>query len=149
MQPMVRTKATHDPSSMEGQAYLPKVLFYEVSTTGSGAVTVFTAAPGTYIHEVVGRISEAFDTNTTVDVGDEDTAAKFIANNEWTESTLNQLASSKQTTAPDGAYYTAHKQIKVTVGGVGVTTGKVELMFFVYNLVEMGTQAYHAQKTVP
>ena len=149
MQPMVRTKATHDPSSMEGQAYLPKVLFYEVSTTGSGAVTLFTAAPGTYIHEVVGRISEAFDTSTTVDVGDEDTAAKFIANTEWTESTLNQLASSKQTTAPDGAYYTAHKEIKVTVAGATPTTGKVELMFFVYNLVEMETQGFHAQKTVP
>jgi len=149
MQPMVRTKVTHDPSSMEGQAYLPRVLLYEVETTGSGAATLFTAAPGTYIHEVVGVVMEAFDTNTTIDVGDEDSASCFIANNEWTESTQYQIATSKQTTATDGKYYSAHKNITVAVAGATPTTGKLVLMFFVYNLVEMDTQGYNASKTIP
>lgn len=147
-QALVRTKLTHNPASFEGQAYLPHTLFFEVSTSGSGAVTFWTAAPGTYVKEVFARISEAFDTSTTVDIGDEDTAALFIANSEWTESTLNQIASSRQTTAPDGVYYSALKELKVTVGGADPTTGKVQILLTYFNLVEMEAQGFHAEKTI-
>lgn len=142
-QAMLRIKATHNPDSMEGQAYLPNTLFFTVDTTGSGDVAFWTAAPGTYVQEVFARISEAFDSGTTVDIGDEDTAAKFIANNEWTESTLNQVANSRQTTAPDGVFYPTAKQLKVTVGGASPTTGQVQILVSYFNLNEMAAQGIH------
>lgn len=146
-QPLIRTALTHDPSSMSGQAYLPQILFFKVSVTGSGPVDVYTFAPGTYVQEVTGRISTALDAGT-VDVGDEDSASKFIANSEWTETNLNALASSRQTTAPDGAYYTAHKWLRVTVGGAA-TEGEIELMVTMFNLVSMEAQGFHNEVTVP
>jgi hypothetical protein len=134
---------------MEGQAYLPVVLAYEVETTGSGSVTLFSTVPGMWIEKVFGHIKEAFDTNTTVDVGDEDAAGKFIANTEWTESTLNQIGVSTQTTLPDGAYYSAVKNITVTVGGAGVTAGTLVLLFYVWYLDDIDAKGYHGQETVP
>jgi hypothetical protein len=84
-----------------------------------------------------------------VDVGDEDAAGKFIANTEWTESTLNQIGVSTQTTLPDGAYYSAVKNITVTVGGAGVTAGTLVLLFYVWYLDDIDAKGYHGQETVP
>lgn len=141
MQPMIRVKATHDPASMEGQAYVPRVLLFEVAISGSGAETFWTASPGTFVKEVVAHISTALDAGT-VDIGDEDTAALFIANTEWTETTVNQIVSSKETTAPAGVFYSAAKDLKVTVAGAA-TEGVVRIMLEVFNLTEMAAQGVH------
>lgn len=147
MQPLIRVKATHDPSSLEGQSYVENTLFFKVEVSGSGAVTFWTAAPGVFVTEVLGHIQTALDAGT-VDIGDEDTAAKFIANNEWTETTVNQIANSRQTTAPDGVYYSAVKQLKVTVGGAA-TAGVVNIVLKYLQLTEMATLGYHNTVAVP
>lgn len=147
-QAMIRTKATHDPASFEGQAFVEHVLHFQVTVSGgSGAVAFWSAAPGVLVSEVIGRISTALDAGT-VDIGDEDTADAFIANNEWTETTVNQIASSKQTTAPDGKYYAAQKNLVCTVGGAA-TSGVVEILVRYFQLVEMGVQGFHNSVSVP
>lgn len=148
MQPLVRTKLTHDPSSMEGQAYVPMGLFYEVETTGSGTATLFTAPAGMYIEKVIGHIADAFDASTSVDVGYTGSASAFIANNEWTESTVDQIAASSQTTAPDGVYFATAKDIIVTVAGDPDAVGIVRLLFVCWNLTGMAAQGLHGEETV-
>jgi hypothetical protein len=132
---------------MEGQAYIESVLSFKVEVSGSGSTVFWNAAPGTLVTEVIGHIQTALDAGT-VDIGDEDTAALFIANTEWTETTVNQIASSKQTTLPDGKFYSAVKQLKVTVGGAA-TEGVVHIVLKFLQLTEMASQGYHNTVAVP
>jgi hypothetical protein len=132
---------------MSGRAYAPTALYYEVDSSGSGTVTLFYTHEGMYIEGVIGHIEEAFDSGTTIDVGDEDTAALFIANNEWTESTVDQIANSRQTTAPDGVFYTAAKAIQVKVAGAPTANGLLQLVFLVWDFASMHAQAHAVKQT--
>jgi len=135
MQPMIQLRANNDPTNMNDKGYLPLTKVIDVVISGSDPVTPWLIPAGTYIEKVVGLIKVALDAGT-VDVGDEDTAAKFIANNEWTETTVNQLATSLETTAPDGVYYPAAKLLKLTFGAT-TTSGTVRLMITYWELGSM------------
>lgn len=135
MQPLIRSKVTHDPASMEGQSYVSKVLCFKIETSGSGAEDFYTVHDGDYVEEVIAIITTAMDTGT-VDIGDEDTAAKFIANNELTETSRGSVASSKQTTLPDGHFYTAVKTLKATIGGIP-TEGEVMILLKLWETIPM------------
>lgn len=137
MQPLIRLRPSNDPTNMDAQAYMPLTKLIEVTISGSDAVTPWLIPAGTYVEKVLGRIVTAVSgSDGTIDVGDEDTAAKFIANNEWTEGTANQIAVSTQTTLPDGAYYPAAKLLKLTFSSA-VVSGKVQLLITYWELGSM------------
>lgn len=141
-QPLVRTKLTHDPASMEGQAYLlPAVaLIYDVATSGSGAHNIYSVPAGTWLVEAQAILLTALDVGT-LDIGlDGDTDA-LIDNTEWNEQSQYAVASSKQTTAPDGIFFSAQDNIAVEVAGAG--SGKVLVLLWLIDVNSIQSQGVH------
>jgi hypothetical protein len=129
---------------MKGQAYVEQCLFFQVQvTSGSGYVDFWYAPPGTWITEVLAQIDVALDAGT-VEIGQDGSQASLIGNAEWTATTINQYASSKQTTAPDGLFLPAGDILRVTVGGAA-TLGTVRILVKFFNFDEMETQGFHNQ----
>jgi hypothetical protein len=133
-QPMIRTKLTHDPASMEGQAYiLPAIaLTFDVATSGSGVHNIYTVPAGTWLIEAQAILLTELSGSGTLDIGlDGDTDA-LIDNTEWTEQNQYAIASSKQTTAPDGIYFSA--QDNIAVEAANCSTGKVLILLWLLNV---------------
>lgn len=142
-QPLVRTKLTHDPASMEGQAYLlPAVaITVDVATSGSGVTNIYTVPAGTWLVEAQAILLEALDVGT-LDIGlDGDTDA-LIDNTEWNEQTQYAVASSKQTTAPDGIYFSAQDNLAVEFAGAG--SGKVLILLWLLNVSDVQLAVHSA-----
>ncbi len=141
-QPLVRTKLTHDPASMEGQAYLlPAVaLLFDVGTSGSGAHNIYSVPAGTWLVEAQAVTLEALDVGT-IDLGLDGSASALIANNEWTETNQYAIATSKQTTAPDGIFFSAQDNIMITVNGAG--SGKVLILLWLIDINSILAQGVH------
>lgn len=128
-QPMLRTKLTHDPASMEGQAYVPFTIALTLDgTSGSGVKTLYTVPAGFYLKEATCLILTGFNNSATIDIGlDGDTDA-IIDNTEITEATPGNAASSKQTTLPDGLLFTALDVLVAEIAGGVPTTGKALIL---------------------
>lgn len=141
-QPLVRTALTHDPASMAGQAYLPEILFFEVNINSSGSGIFWSAPPDTWIVEVEAQIETALDGSGTVDIGVDGNTDLFIANSEWTETSLDQYIASSKTTAPGGVFLPAGDNLAVEVGG-SPTVGKVRIAVWVLNFASMALQGVH------
>jgi hypothetical protein len=142
MQPMIRTKLTHDPASMEGQSYAPIVvaLLYDVSTSGSGVHDLYTVPAGFWLEKAQGIVLEGLD-DGTVDFGlDGDTDA-LIDNTEWTATNTGAIASSQQTTAPDGLYFAALDVLSVET--TLAASGKVMFLLWLYDLNAIQAQGLH------
>ena len=60
-------------------------------------------------------------TSPTLDLGDEDTAANFVANGQVTETTAGSYMGTAN--AFEGAWYPAQKRITITIGGTNLTAG--------------------------
>jgi hypothetical protein len=142
MQPVIRTKATHDPSSMEGQAYLPTCLLFEFTTSGSGHSDFYTVPANTWLEDAMVVIDEALDGSGTVNLGTDGSASALVASSELTEASAGSCAHSRQTTAPDGIYFTAVDLLRLTVGGVP-TEGKVRVILKLWYLDQMADQGFH------
>jgi hypothetical protein len=136
-QPLIRTKLTHDPASMEGQAYvLPAVaLLFDVATSGSGVHNIYSVPAGTWLVEAQAILLTALDGSGTLDIGLDGSTAALIANSEWTEQTINSIASSRQTTAPDGLYFSAQDNIAVDFKNCSV--GKVLVLLWLLNVTDI------------
>lgn len=146
-QPLIRTKLTHDPASMEGQSYAPIVVVLTAEvTSGSGYNDLYTVPAGYWLEEATGIIVTALDAGT-VDFGQDGAASSLIANNEWTETNQGAIASSKQTTAPDGLYFSAVDKLRVSFGGA-CTQGKVMFILKLWDLNSILTQGVHKAVTV-
>lgn len=143
-QPMVRTKLTHDPASMEGQGYLPQVvaISVDVATSGSGVQDIYTIPAGFWLEKAQGIMIVGLDQGT-IDFGQDGAASSLIPNNEWTETSTGAIAASTQTTAPDGLYFSAADIIRVTFGGYP-HTGKVLFLLWLWDLNSILTQGVHA-----
>jgi len=146
MQPMIRTKLTHDPASMEGQGYLPQIiaLMVDVATSGSGAQDVFTVPAGFWLEKAQGIVLEGLSAGT-IDFGLDGSASALIANNEWTETDTGAIAGSSQTTAPDGLYFSAVDILRVTFGGYPAT-GKVLFLIWLWDLNAIVSQGVHVTR---
>lgn len=135
MQPLIRLRPSNDPTNMDAQAYMPLTKLIEVTISGSDPVYPWLIPAGTFIEKVVGRIATALDAGT-IDIGDEDDDDEFIANSEWTETTVNQIANSNTTTAAGGRFYAAAKMLKVTPGAT-TTSGVVQILVTFWELGSM------------
>lgn len=144
-QPMIRTKLTHDPASMEGQGYLPMIVTIEVdvSTAGSGFQDVFTVPAGFWLEKAQGIVLQGLSAGT-IDFGLDGTPAALIPNAEWTETSTGAIASSSQTTAPDGLYFSALDVLRVTFGGYPAT-GKVLFILWLWDLNSILAQGVHVK----
>lgn len=150
MQAKVRTKVTHDPSSMEGQSYVPHSLFLKVETSGSGVLNLWYAPDGCYVQEVVGYIKAGLDAGI-VDVGWVGDDDGLIDNTEWTEGTDGQFISSRVTTATSGKFFEDGTQLILTVTeSSGVPTeGEIWLLIKYMNFDEMAAEAFHNELSGP
>lgn len=135
MQPQIRIAVNNDNDSMAYKAYLPMTKLIEVTISGSDPIQPWLIPAGTFIEKVVALITDSLDAGT-LDIGDEDTDAAFIANNEWTETSDNAIAVSTQTTAPDGKYYPAAKLFQLTPS-TDVTAGVVRILITYWDLLGM------------
>lgn len=142
-QPLVRTKLTHDPASMEGQAYLlPAVaILFDVETSGSGVKNIYSVPAGTWLVEAQAILLTALSGSGTLDIGlDGDTDA-LIDNTEWNEQSQYAVASSKQTTAPDGIFFSA--QDNIAVEATNCSSGKVLILLWLLDVTSIQTQGVH------
>lgn len=141
-QPTVRTKLTHDPSSMEGQAYVPITIALEVScTSGSGYADIYTVPQDVWLDEAVMIVTTAFDDGTVILGTDGDTDA-LIAAGQLTATTLGNVASSRQTTLPDGLVFTALDVIRISLGGA-CTEGTVLVLLKMWSLSGIESHGFH------
>lgn len=141
-QPMLRTKLTHDPASMEGQCYAPVTIALEVScTSGSGYADIYTVPADTWLEEAVIIVKEAFDDGTVI-LGTDGTADALIAAGQVTATSLGNVASSRQTTLPDGLVFTALDVLRITFGGA-CTEGSVLVLLKLWGLASIESQGYH------
>lgn len=153
MQPLVRHKAIRSPAFDqseldEGKSYLPRVQVYEFTvSSGSGTSDFLYVPAGTWVEKAVVLISEALDAGT-VDLGTDGTADALVANTELTETSAGSIATSTETTAPNGLYFTAEDMLRLTVGGAA-TEGVIVVMLVLWNFTEIASQGYHDEITIP
>jgi len=146
-QPVLRTKLTHDPASMEGQSYAPQVVVLTASvTSGSGFVDIYTIPEGYWLEEAIGIIVTALDGAGTVDFGQDGAASSLIANNEWIETNKGAIACSRKTTAQVGLYFAAVDILRVTFGGAP-TVGTVMFILKLWDLNSIAAQGVHKAVT--
>lgn len=131
MNPLFRSKVTHNPDDMEGQFYVPVTRAIEVTISGSGTYEPFLIPANTIVDEVLLVPLTPLDAGT-VDIGDEDTADCLIDNTDFDE-TDGTMISSRKTTAPSGLYYSSAKKLVVTVGGAA-SEGVLALLIKMWDL---------------
>lgn len=143
-QPLLRTKLTHDPASMEGQAYAPALIAitFDVATSGSGVHNIYSVPAGTWLIEAQAIILTAFAGGAaTLDIGTDGATSALIANSEWTETSQYQIATSKQTTAPDGLFFSAQDNLAVNCANANV--GKVLILLWLLDINSIQAQGIH------
>lgn len=150
MQPTIRHKRVHAPEwgdgvIDEGVSFLPKVLWFEFTTAGSGYDDFLYVPAGTYIEEAVLIITEALDTGALLDLGTDGNDDALIDNGDITEDAVGVADSS--TTAPMGMYFEAEDLLRLTVTNDTVQ-GTVLLKLTWWQVAEMTNQGYHNEITV-
>ena len=131
MNPLFRSKVTHNPDDMEGQFYVPVTRALEVTISGSGTFEPFLIPANYLVHEVQAVMLTPLDAGT-LDIGDEDNDDVFIDNTDFDETT-EVVISSRETTAPSGVWYPTAKNLLITVGGAA-TEGVVALLITMFDL---------------
>ena len=149
MQPTVRFKRVHAPEwgdgvIDEGVGYLPKIKWFEFTTSGSGYNDFLFVPAGTYIEEAVLLVSEALDTGALLDLGTDGNPDALIDNTDVTEDAEGAVDSS--TTAPAGLYFSADDTLRLTVTN-DTDQGTVYVMLKMWNFTEMNLAAQGAHKS--
>jgi hypothetical protein len=150
MQPTIRHKRVHAPEwgdgvVDEGVSFLPKVLWFEFTTAGSGYDDFLYVPAGTYIEEAVLVITEALDTGALLDLGTDGNDDALIDNTDITEDAVGVADSS--TTAPMGVYFEDEDLLRLTVTN-DTDQGTVLLKLTWWQVAEMTNQGYHNEITV-
>jgi len=150
MQPTIRHKKVHTPAFQageidEGNGYLPKVLAYEFTTSGSGYDDFLYVPPGTFIEKAVLFVKEALDTGALLDLGTDGNEDALIDNTDVTEDAVGAVNTS--TTAPNGLYFEDGDMLRLTVGNDN-SQGVVVVYLWLWNFLEVATQGYHDEITI-
>ena len=151
MQPTIRFKKVHAPEwgdcvIDEGVSFMPKVLWFEFTTAGSGYNDFLYVPPGTYIEEAVLVITDALDTGALLDLGTDGNDDALIDNADVTEDAVGVADSS--TTALAGLYFSAEDMLRLTVTN-DTDQGTVYVMLKMWNVLEMIAQGNHNEFEVP